>query len=157
VVARMDPSIPLYGVTTMEEALRGSTAQTRFNTLLLGLLSGVGLVLAAVGIYSVIAYFVSLRQQEIGIRMALGATPRDVLALMTWQGVRPVFAGLLLGAAGAFATTRLLRGSVYGVSVTDPLTALAVLALLVGVALVATLVPARRATRVSPGEALQSA
>ena len=157
VVAKMDPSIPLYGVTTMEEALRGSTAQTRFNTLLLGLLSGVGLVLAAVGIYSVIAYFVSLRQQEIGIRMALGATPRDVLALMTWQGVRPVLAGLLLGAAGALATTRLLRGSVYGVSVTDPLTAVGVLALLLAVALVATLVPARRATRVSPGEALQSA
>jgi predicted permease len=156
-VRAVDPSLPLYRIATMSEALRASTAQARFNTLLLASFGAIGLLLAAAGIYSVIAYFVSMRTHEIGVRMALGATTRDIVTLMTWQGLRPVFIGVAIGAVTAFATTRLLRGSLYGVSATDPLTFAGVVVVLVAVGLVATLIPARRAMRVEPTRALQSA
>jgi ABC-type antimicrobial peptide transport system permease subunit len=131
-------------------------AEARFRTLLLGLLGAIGLALAAVGIYGVIAYFVSLRRHEIGIRMALGATPGDVMTLLTWQGVRPVLAGLALGSGLAFAVTRWLASQLYGVSATDPVTFAGVALLLFAVGLAASLIPARRATRVDPTEAMQA-
>lgn len=154
---RVDPAVPLYSVQTMEEAARATVAEARFNTALLAALGIVGLVLAAVGVYGVIAYFVGLRAHEIGVRMALGATAADILALMTWQGVRPVLAGAGLGTAVALGVTRLLRGSLHGVSATDPATFALAAALLVAVGGVASLLPARRATRVSPTRALQEA
>ncbi|MEJ7810103.1 MAG: ABC transporter permease [Gemmatimonadaceae bacterium] len=156
-VREVGPQLPLYSVATMDESIRNSTAQARFNTILLTTLGVIGLLLAAVGIYSVIAYFVSQRSHEIGVRMALGAQSKDVVMLMTWQGLRPVFIGVALGAAGAFAAARLLRTSLYGVTETDPTTFAVVVAVLVAVALVATLIPARRATRVDPTAALQAA
>jgi predicted permease len=156
-VRAVDPTLPLYRISTMHEAIRASTAQARFNTALLGTFGVVGLLLAAAGIYSVIAYFVSLRTHEIGVRMALGASARDVVSLMTWQGLRPILVGVAIGGVAAFAATRVLRGSLYGVSATDPLTFVGVAAVLVVVGLLATLIPARRATRVDPTRALQSA
>ena len=156
-VRDVDPSLPLYGIRTMQQALGESTAQARFNTLLLTLLGTIGLVLAAIGIYGVVAYFVNLRSHEIGVRVALGARPRDVIGLMTWQGARPILVGIGLGLLAAAATTRLLRNSVYGVSVTDPLTMAAVAVALGVVGLLATLIPARRATRVDPVRALTAA
>jgi putative ABC transport system permease protein len=156
-VRDVDPSLPVYGLTTMNDALQSSVAQARFNTLLLTLLGGIGLILAAVGIYGVVAYFVNLRTHEIGVRVALGAQPRDVIRLMTWQGTRPVLIGMAIGTLTAIATTRLLQNSVYGVSVTDPVTMLAVAGALGLVGLLATVIPARRATRVDPVRALSSA
>jgi len=153
----VDPTLPLYSISTMNDAIRAATAEARFHTMLLGAFGVLGLILAAVGIYSVIAYFVSLRTHEIGVRMALGARPRDVVRLMTWQGLRPILVGVAVGTAAALAATRLLRGSLYGVSASDPLTLTVVAASLVAVGLVATLIPARRATRVDPTRALQSA
>jgi predicted permease len=156
-VRDVDPALPVYGVTTMNDALQGSVAQARFNTILLTLLGGIGLVLAAVGIYGVVAYFVNLRTHEIGVRIALGAQPGDVVRLMTWQGTRPIIVGLLLGVVAAFLTTRLLQSSVYGVSVKDPVTMAAVAVALGLVGLLATVIPARRATRVDPVRALSAA
>jgi putative ABC transport system permease protein len=156
-VREIDPALPVYGVTTMNDALSGSIAQARFNTLLLTLLGAIGLVLAAVGIYGVVAYFVNLRTHEIGVRVALGARPRDVVRLMTWQGARPILIGMAIGILAAISTTRLLQNSVYGVSVTDPATIVAVAVALGLVGLLATLIPARRATRVDPVRALSSA
>jgi putative ABC transport system permease protein len=156
-VRDVDPSLPVYGLTTMNDALQSSVAQARFNTLLLTLLGVIGLILAAVGIYGVVAYFVNLRTHEIGVRVALGAQPRDVIRLMTWQGTRPVLIGMAIGTLTAIATTRLLQNSVYGVSVTDPVTMLAVAGALGLVGLLATVIPARRATRVDPVRALSSA
>ncbi|HJR62254.1 MAG TPA: ABC transporter permease [Gemmatimonadaceae bacterium] len=155
-VRELDPTLPLYSVSTMEEASRNAVAQERFNTILLSTLGALGLLLAAVGIYSVIAYFVSIRTHEIAVRMALGAKPRDVVALLTWQGVRPVLGGVALGVAGSIAATRLLRSSLYGVSAGDPLTLAGVIVVLVTVGLLATLVPARRAITVDPASALNA-
>jgi putative ABC transport system permease protein len=156
-VREVDPALPVYGVTTMNDALRGSIAPARFNTLLLTLLGAIGLILAAVGIYGVVAYFVNLRTHEIGVRVALGAQPRDVVRLMTWQGARPILLGMAIGTLSAISTTRLLQNSVYGVSVTDPVTMVAVAVALGLVGLLATVIPARRATRVDPVRALSSA
>jgi ABC-type lipoprotein release transport system permease subunit len=122
--------------------------------MLLVSLAGVGLQLAAAGIYSVIAYFVTLRTQEIGVRMALGATPRDVMRLLTWGGLRPVLGGALLGGILAVWATRLLRGSLYGVEANDPATFALVTVVLLAVAIVAILIPARKATLVDPTRAL---
>jgi predicted permease len=155
VVRAMDATLPLYSITTMDDALAASMAEARFHTKLLGALGAIGLVLAALGIYSVIAYFVSVRTHEIGVRMALGASPRNVVGLMTWQGMRPVLAGVAIGGVGALAATRLLASSLQGVSATDPVTFAVVVALMVGVGVLASLVPARRATRVDPLVALR--
>jgi len=156
-VRAVDPAVPLFQVTDMRDALRASTAPARFNTVLLTALGLIGLVLAAVGIYGVVAYFVTTRTHEIGVRMALGAARQDVLRLMAWQGMRPVVAGTLLGVGAALALTRLLGGALYGVRPTDPLTFLVVVVLLLGVGLAAIVIPARRATRVDPMRALDAA
>jgi putative ABC transport system permease protein len=140
----------------MEESLRNTLAPARFNTMLLATLGVIGLTLAAMGIYSVIAYFVSLRTHEIGVRMALGANGRDVVRLMTWQGMRPVFIGVGIGGAGAFWASKLLASSLFGVSASDPLTFIGVAAVLIVVAIIATLVPARRATQIDPTKALSA-
>ncbi|HEX6899972.1 MAG TPA: ABC transporter permease [Thermoanaerobaculia bacterium] len=153
-VLRVDPRLPVFDVATMDQLRATWTATTRFNMLLLTALGVIGLVLAAVGIYGVIAYFVGQRTQEIGLRMALGATENRVLAMVTWQALRPVLAGLAVGVAGAAAASRVLSSLLYGVTATDPATFAGVLVVLAVAALLASWVPARRAARVDPSRAL---
>jgi putative ABC transport system permease protein len=155
-VARIDPELPLYDVRLMDQRLAGTLETARFNTRLLSLLGGIGLLLAASGIYGVIAYFVSQRTQEIGVRIALGASTASVVRLILAQAMRPVAAGMAVGIAGALAASRVIAGQLFNVSRTDPLTISAVVGALVGVALLASAVPARRAAAVDPTRALQS-
>lgn len=155
-VAVVDPATPVYDVQTLDQLLVRSTAPTRFNMLLLMLLGGVGLMLAAIGVYGVIAYSVSQRTHEIGVRMALGAEPHRVSALVVRQGATLAVAGIVLGLGMAIATTRVLSGLLFGVTTTDPGTYAAVGALLALVALLASYLPARRAARVDPIIALRS-
>jgi putative ABC transport system permease protein len=154
-VRSVDPALPLYDVAAMREAITTSAAEQRFDTLLLTMLAVVGLLLAGAGIASVVAFFVSARTHEIGVRVALGATSREIVGLFARQSARQVLGGVLLGSAGAIAIARVLRGSLYGVSPADPLTAVAVVVVLAGVASIATLLPALRATRVDPVRVLQ--
>jgi FtsX-like permease family protein len=109
-VHAVDPDVPLYGIATMEERRRGTIAVTRFHTMLLATVGAIGLVLAAVGIYGVIAYFAASRTQEIGVRMALGASARDIVRLVAWQGMRPILVGTAAGTIAAACVTRLVRG-----------------------------------------------
>jgi putative ABC transport system permease protein len=139
----------------MAEVVAGSTAQPKFNLLLLATFAAMAMVLAAIGVYGVVSYLVSQRTREIGVRMALGARRSDVLRNVLSHGLGMVGAGLALGLAGAFASTRFLAGFLFGVGVRDPLTFAVNSALLLAVALVACLVPARRATRVDPTVALR--
>ncbi|HSG38116.1 MAG TPA: ABC transporter permease, partial [Thermoanaerobaculia bacterium] len=153
-VLRVDPRLPVYDIATMDEIRATWTATTRFNMLLLTSLGVIGLVLAVIGIYGVIAYFVGQRTQEIGLRMALGATQGRVLGMVAYQALRPVVVGLAVGVAGAAAATRVLSGLLYGVTATDPMTFAGVLVVLAMAALLASWVPARRAARVDPSRAL---
>jgi putative ABC transport system permease protein len=151
----VDSQIPLTKVLTMEEVAAVSVASRRFQTALLGVFALVALLLAAVGIYGLISYTVGRRTHEIGVRMALGARRRDIFGLVVRQGLMLAAIGLVAGLAGAFALTRLLAGIVYGVSPTDPATYAALSLFLLLVALLACLVPARRATKVDPMVALR--
>ncbi len=155
-VKAFDPNQIIWRVQTLEELLGTSVAPRRFNMLLLGIFASVALVLAAVGLYGVMSYSVSWRTHEIGIRMALGAKRGDVLRLVVRQGMKMTIIGLVIGLIGAFALTRLLIGLLYGVSPTDPLTFTGVSIVLLVVALLACLIPARRATRVDPIVALRT-
>ena len=155
-VARIDPDLPVFDVRMMDERLADALATERFNTLLLTILGVVGLLLAASGIYGVIAYFVSQRTQEIGVRMALGATPGSVVRLILSQSLRPVAVGAAIGVVAALAASRVLTAQLFGVSRTDPLTTAAVVAVLAAVALIASVVPARRAASIEPTRALQA-
>jgi predicted permease len=153
---RTAPEVPLYDVQTMRERLRATVAEERFVTILLTALGAVGLLLAAIGIYGVIAYFVSQRTAEFGVRIALGATPRDILLVSARHGLLPIGIGLLAGAAAALASTRLMSATLRGVSPRDPATFAAVIAVLAATAALAAYVPARRATRIDPTEALRA-
>lgn len=155
-VKAFDPNQIIWRAQTLEELLGTSVAPRRFNMLLLGIFAGVALVLAAVGLYGVMSYSVSWRTHEIGVRMALGAKRSDVLRLVVRQGMTMTLIGLALGLAGAFFMSRLLIGLLYGVSPTDPLTFTAVSIMLLTVALLACLIPARRATRIDPIVALRT-
>jgi predicted permease len=146
---------PVYEARTMSEIVWGSIADRHFSMLLLGIFAALALLLAALGIYSVISYTVAQRTREIAIRMALGAARRDVLKIVAGQGMLPVLAGLAIGLMASIGLTRLMAGMLYGVRAGDPVTLLGVVLLLAGVALAATLVPARRATRVAPVVALR--
>ena len=155
VAQKLDPNVPVYNLRTMDEILARSMASRRFSLGLLGLFAGIAMGLAAVGIYGVMAYSVSRRTHEIGIRMALGARGSDVLRLVVVESMGLTLAGIALGMAGAWALTRLLAGGLYGVSPTDPATFVVVALLLAVVALVASYLPARRASRVDPLTALR--
>jgi putative ABC transport system permease protein len=151
----MDKNQAIAGFMTLEQFLSGVTAQPRFSALLFGLFAAVALLLAAVGIYGVVSFSVARRTHEIGIRMALGACPLDVLRLVVMQGMRLVLIGVVLGALGAYALGRVVSSLLFGVSPTDPGT-FAAMALLLGVvALLACYLPARRATTVDPMVALR--
>ena len=161
-VHAIEPDLPLEGasfynrVYDLPTSLRQSLAYRRFITGLLGAFALPALLLAALGIYGVVAYLVAQRGREIGIRMALGAQRRDVLALVLKDGARLAAMGVLLGAAGAIATTRWLTSELYETSATDPLTFVLAAVVLAGIALVATLLPARRAAAIDPARTLQS-
>jgi putative ABC transport system permease protein len=150
-----DPGVTLNQVESMQQTLSQAVALPRFDTVLLGAFAAVALLLAALGIYGIVAYSVAQRTHEIGVRMALGAGQAGVLAMVIRQGAGLALAGILLGLAGAFALTRLLSGLLFGVNATDPITFAAVALGLMAVALFASFIPARRATRVSPVVALR--
>ena len=154
-VAAMDQDIPLFIVKSMPEYLSSSVAAPRFSTTLLAIFAAVALVLTIVGLYGVMSYSVAQRTNEIGIRLALGAQSRDVLLMMVRQGGMLILLGLAIGLAGAFALTRLIASLLFGVTAKDPITFGAVAVLLAIVALLACYIPALRATKVDPMDALR--
>ncbi len=154
-ILEVDPSQPVANVRTMEEVIAASVAQRRFILMLLGGFAGAALLLAGIGLYGVIAYAVSQRTREIGIRMALGATRSAVLALVLRQGMKLAGIGVLLGTAGGLGLTRVLTGFLYEVKPTDPATFVSVSLILTLVAVLACWLPARRAAKVDPMEALR--
>jgi putative ABC transport system permease protein len=151
----LDKDLPLENIRTMTQLVDSSVAQRKLSMRLLGGFAGVALLLAAIGLYGVLAYMVTQRTREIGIRMALGAQRRDVLGLVVGQGMRLAFAGVALGVLGAFALTRVLQRLLFEIKPTDPLTFVAVTTLLMLVAFLACWLPARRAAKVHPMEALR--
>ncbi len=155
IVAQADSLQPLYGVQTASQVLSHSMAAHRFYLVLLGGFAGLALILAAMGIYGVISYSVSERTQEIGIRMALGAQTQDVLRLVLIKGGTLALVGIGIGLVGSFAATRVLSSFLYGVEAHDPLTFALVAFVLLGISVVAAYIPARRATRVNPVQALR--
>ncbi len=153
-VREMDPLLPVYGIGTFDDALFLSTRMARFNTLMMSLLGLTGLLLAALGIYSVMAWLVVQRTREIGVRMALGASVPTVVAMVAGHGLAPVIVGLLAGMAGTLAAVRVLQGQLFGVAPRDPVTLGTAAILLFVVAALAALGPAWRAARIDPARAL---
>jgi putative ABC transport system permease protein len=154
-ITGVDASLPIYNIRTMDQVITDASSDTRFQALLLGIFAALALVLAAVGIYGVMSYLVAQRTNEIGIRVALGAHPRDILRLVIGRGFVLTIAGLALGLAAAFAISRSLESLLFGVSATDPITFGGVAALLGIVTLIACYLPARRAANISPLVALR--
>ncbi|HXJ94335.1 MAG TPA: ABC transporter permease [Terriglobia bacterium] len=154
-VTAIDPAQPIYDVATLEQTLEDSMAPRRFNMLLLAIFAALALALATVGIYGVMAFSVTQRTHEIGIRMALGAERRDVLRLIVRHGLVLTLVGVVFGVGGAWALTRFLTSFLFGVRPTDPATFIVVSAVLVAVSMLASYIPARRATKVDPMVALR--
>jgi putative ABC transport system permease protein len=154
-VRRVDPSQPIYNIQTMEAVIGDSISDTRINTILLAIFSGIALLLALVGIYGVVSYWAAQRTREIGIRIAIGATRSQILGLVVRHGMLPAISGLALGVPASYALTRLLTGLIYGVSPFDPPIFASIAAALGLAALLACLIPARRATRLLPMAALR--
>jgi putative ABC transport system permease protein len=151
----MDSDLPMAAISTMDQLVADSVSRSRFTMLLLGIFAGIAVLLASVGIYGVIAYTVSQRTQEFGLRMALGANRGDVLRLVLSHGARLMAVGIGLGLVASFGLTRLMATLLYGTSPTDPVTLMAVALLLALIALAACYFPARRAMRVDPMVALR--
>lgn len=155
-IRRAAPDLPIAGTLTMGEAVSASVAAPRFRTVMLGLFAAAATLIATCGIYGLMAYAVAQRRREIGVRMALGATRRDVLRLVLTRAFRIVLAGLMVGLAGAAGVTRVLQTFLFGVTPTDPLVFTIVTLLLLAVGLMAAWLPARRATRIDPWKALRT-
>jgi predicted permease len=155
-IRRQDPGLAIFGLEPLDETVARSVAERRFTMLVLGLLAGVSLLLAAAGIHGVLSYTVGRRTREIGIRLALGANPQRLRRLVIGEGVRLAVVGAVLGVLGALALSRLLSSLLFGVSSTDVVTFAAVPVLLCIVAAAAGYVPARRATKVDPLTAIRS-
>jgi predicted permease len=155
-IRAIDPEQPVVDIRTMVQVLDGTLTSQRFSALLLGVFAGVALLLAAVGIYSVLSYIVRGRSREIGIRTALGAQRADVLRLVIVEGMSPAFVGIAAGTIAALASAKVMKTLVFGVSASDPLTLAAVAATLALVALMASLVPAYRALRLDPVKVLRA-
>jgi putative ABC transport system permease protein len=153
-VQALDKDQPIYNVRTMDDVVANSLGTRRVSMQLFAVFAIAALLLAAIGIYGVMAYSVTQRTQEIGIRMALGAQKSDVLALVIRQGMTLTLIGVVVGLGGAFVLTRLIANLLFGVAATDPLTFVAIPLLLLFVALVACYLPARRAARLDPTIAL---
>jgi putative ABC transport system permease protein len=154
-IAALAPGVPLYDVRPMRERVADAMGYARFSAVLLATFAVVALALAALGTYGVIAFGVSQRAKEIGIRVALGATRGTVLRLVVGQGLVLALVGGALGLVGALATTRVLRSLLFGIEPSDPVTLVSIVALLVGAVVVASWIPARRAAQVHPAEALR--
>jgi len=154
-VVALDSEQPVARVATLDELMEASTAQPRFRTFLLGSFAGVALLLSAIGIYGVMAYTVSRRTREVGVRMALGARPVDILKLIFGESMTLTLLGVGFGLVGAYAVTRVMKTLLFGVTSTDPFTFTSVTLLLCSVALLASYIPARRAMRVDPMAALR--
>ena len=151
-----DPELPLSKVSTIQQAIDRSLVTTRLTNSLLAGFAATALLLALTGIYGVMSLNVAIRRNEFGIRLALGAQTANVLRMILGQGLRLAIAGVVVGLLGAFALTRLLKGLLFGISASDPLTFAVIALVLIGVALLACWIPARRATKVDPLEALRS-
>jgi putative ABC transport system permease protein len=149
-IADMDRDLPLSNMRTMEQILSESILRPRFNMLLITIFAVVAMVLASVGIYGVISYSVSQRTHEIGVRIALGAQPRDIFKMVVGQGMKLALAGVGVGLVFAFVSTRVMVSLLYGVQATDPLTFVAIPAALTAVVIMSSYIPARRATKVDP-------
>lgn len=154
-VFQVDPNQPIDNIQTLDTILAGSLARRRFATVMLGLFSGLALLLASVGLYGVVSYAVTQRRREIGLRVALGASSSRVVRMLLAQGMLPVWAGLAAGIAGALALTRLISTMLFGVTATDPVTFATMLAILAAVAALACYIPARRAASIDPAIALR--
>jgi ABC-type antimicrobial peptide transport system permease subunit len=150
----IDAGVPVFEVRTMQERLHDSLARQRFSMAVLGGFAGFAMLLAAVGVYGVISYMVTQGAHDIGLRMALGAQQRNILGLVVKQGMALAAIGIVAGLMGAFSLTRVMASLLFGVSATDVVTFSAVTLFLVAIALVASYVPALRATRVDPVVAL---
>jgi putative ABC transport system permease protein len=155
-ISAMDKDLPISRLQTMDMVRGNSIAQPRFRTVLIGMFAVLALVLAVIGIYGVVAYTVTQRTHEIGIRMALGAQARNVLALIIRQGMTSVMMGVAIGLIGALLLSRFLSQLLYEVKPNDPITLLAVAVLLLTAAFLACYFPARRSARLDPVEALRN-
>jgi putative ABC transport system permease protein len=155
-VRAVDPNLPVANVRTMDEVVATAMSQPRLAQWVLVLFGVMAMLLAAVGLYGVLSYVVSERQHEIGIRMAIGAEPRGVRSMVLWQGLGLAAAGIIAGTVVSLALARLIEGLLHGVAAHDPVTFIVVPAVLAGVAVLASWLPAWRATRVSPLLALKS-
>jgi putative ABC transport system permease protein len=153
--AAMDADVPIAELSTLASYVSNAMSQTRFLLALIGAFAVMALGLASLGLYGVISYSAKQRTREIGVRVALGASERDVMGLILGQGLAVALAGIGLGLAGAVALSRVVSAFLVGVSATDPITFAGVAALLLAVAIVASFVPARRASRVDPVDALR--
>src|SRR5262245_19151047 len=154
-VMALDPALPISGLKTVEQIVYERSTPKRIMTAMMGVFGVIALLMAGAGLYGVMAYAVSRRTHEIGVRLALGARPRDILRMITRQGLKLTLAGLAFGLAGSFALTRVMSGILFGVSAADPLTFILISLLLTCVALAACYLPARRATKVDPLVALR--
>jgi ABC-type antimicrobial peptide transport system permease subunit len=155
-VASVNPNLPFTSVRTMDSVLRESMARTSFTLVMLGIAAAVALLLGTIGIYGVISYVVSQRTRELGVRIALGAGGRKVVRMVLKQGLALAGVGAVIGLGSAYGLTRLMTALLYGVSPTDPMTYGVVVVVLVGIALLASYLPARRAASVDPMEALRA-
>jgi putative ABC transport system permease protein len=155
-IAALDPALAVAEVTTMAQVMADASAPQRFSTVLLGAFAFGALLLAAIGLYGMLAFGVARRRREIGVRLALGATRREVLGLVVRQGMTLTLVGLGLGIAGAIGATRLMRGLLYQTQPLDPVTFVSVPVILAVVALLACYLPARRAAKVEPMAALRA-